>query len=203
LKNKLPDTSAICNPEYRALDKEHKKTSMLLSQYKVKYAEISLIDDKDFSEKQMNKHIKKKAEIQQNIEVMQKKKEDIIKKRKKPIKKIAFSELDDSKKFDSSLNDRKFFLDAVKIIAYRAETAMVNLIKKQMANPEQARSLIRRFYGADADIDVDKSQNILHVKVHRSNHWADDKVLEDLCLHLNDTLTVFPASNLTICFSLL
>jgi hypothetical protein len=37
-----------------------------------------------------------------------------------------------------------------KIIAYRAETAMVNRIKKQMANPEQARSLIRKFYRADA-----------------------------------------------------
>ena len=203
LKNKLPDTSAIVNPAYKALDKEHKKTSALLSEYKVKYAEISLVDNKDFSEKQMDKHIKKKATIQQNIEELQKKKEDIIEKKKATEKKITFNQLDENQKFDSSLNDKKFFMDTIKIIAYRAETAMANLIKTQMSNPEQARSLLRKFYSADADIEVDKLQKILYVKLHRSNHWADDKVLEFLCLQLNDTQTIFPASNLTLCFSLL
>ena len=129
LKNKLPDTSAIVNPAYKALDKEHKKTSAILSDYKLKYAEISLLDNKDFSEKQMDKHIKKKAAIQQNIEELQKKKEDIIEKKKAAEKKITFNQLDENQKFDSSLNDKKFFMDTIKIIAYRAETAMANLIK--------------------------------------------------------------------------
>jgi hypothetical protein len=203
LKNKLPATSSIVNPKYKALDKEHKKISTLLSGHKVKYAEITLMDDKDLSEKQMDKYLAKKASIKQNIEELQKQKDDIIEKKKATDKKITFNELDENQKFDTSLNDRKFFLDTVKIIAYRAETAMANLIKKQMSVPEQARSLIRRLYSSDADIEVDKINNILLVKLHRSNHWADDKVLEYLCEQLNDTQTVFPASNLMLHFSLL
>jgi len=50
------------------------------------------------------------------------------------------------------VNERKFFLDTLKVIAYRAETAMCNIIKKQMTNPEQARALMKKLYSADADI---------------------------------------------------
>jgi hypothetical protein len=203
LKNKLPDTSAIVNPEYRLLDQEHKKTSTLLSQCKSKYADMSLLDTEDMSEKQMNKHINKKAEIKQNIEELQQKKKEIIEKKKTTDRKITFDKLNENQKFDTSLNDKKFFLDTIKIIAYRAETAMANLIKKEMSNPEQARSLIRRIYSSDADIEVDKEQKLLKVKLHCSNHWADDKVMADLCQHLNETQTIFPASNLTLVFSLL
>jgi hypothetical protein len=82
---------------------------------------------------------------------LQQKKDDIIEKKKSVDKKITFNKLDENQRFDTSLNDKKFFLDTIKIIAYRAETAMANLIKKQMSNPEQARSLIRRIYSSDAD----------------------------------------------------
>jgi hypothetical protein len=203
LKNKLPDTSTVINPEYKELDKKHKETSALLSKTKIKYAETSLVDTGDLSEKKMEKHLKKKAEIEQDIEDLKRKLLEIIDKKKTVNKKISFSELEEYQKFDSSLNERKFFLDTIKIIAYRAETAMVNLVKKQMSNPEQARSLMRRLYSADADIEVDKTNHLLTVKIHRSNCWADDKVLEYLCEMLNETQTVFPASGLVLKFSLL
>jgi hypothetical protein len=202
LKNKLPDICSIVNPEYKALDQDHKKTTKLLSDYKVKYAETVLIDDKDFSEKQKTKLINQKAEIKQNIEIMEKKRKDIIEKKKSVDKKIPIGNLDKNQQFDSSLNERKFFMDTIKIIAYRAETTLVNIIKKQMSSPEQARALVRRLYSADADIEVDKINNILHVKIHRSNYWANDKILEYLCKQLNETMTVFPDSNLTLVFDL-
>lgn len=203
LKNKLPDTCMIVNPEYKALDQEHKKTTKLLSDYKVKYAETVFIDDKDFSEKQKTKLLNKKSEIKQNIEIIEKKREDIIEKKKTVDKKISLGNLAENQKFDTSLNERKFFLDTIKIIAYRAETTLNNIIKKQMSNPEQARALIRKLYSADADIEVDKINNILYVKIHRTNYWSDYKVLDDLCQQLNYTQTVFPTSKLMLLFSVL
>ena len=71
-----------------------------------------------------------------------------------------------------------------------------------MANPEQARSLIRKFYRADADIIVDNEKQVLHVKIHRTDHWADDKILVNLCEQLNQTQTIFPGSNLTLFYDL-
>ena len=71
-----------------------------------------------------------------------------------------------------------------------------------MANPEQARSLMRKLYSADADIETDKVNDFLIVKIHNTNHWAEDKILQNLCDNLNDTKTVFPSTNLTLKFKL-
>jgi hypothetical protein len=66
----------------------------------------------------------------------------------------------------------------MKIIAYRAETALCNIIKKEMASPEQARTLMRKFYSSDADIEVDKINSRLIVKLNSTNHWHEDIILE-------------------------
>jgi hypothetical protein len=201
LKRNLPDTSQIINPAYKALVNQQKETTASLFKQKMKYAQLSLREE-ELSEKQMEKHIRDKATVKQEIDVLQKKRTDIIVQKKETDKKVMFGEVYENKVFETSINEQKFFLDTLKIIAYRAETALANLIKKQMSVPAQARSLIRKIYQSDADIKVDQEKKILHVKIHRSNHWADDKVIDFLCLQLNLTQTIFPDSNLTLYFSL-
>ena len=71
-----------------------------------------------------------------------------------------------------------------------------------MANPEQARALMKKLYSADADIETDNVNNALIVKIHNTNHWAEDKILQNLCDNLNETQTVFPDTNLTLKFKL-
>ena len=93
-------------------------------------------------------------------------------------------------------------MDIIKIIVFLAETAMCNTIKQQMSVPEQARTLMRKLYSSDADIETDNVNKILTVKIHNTNHWADDKILQYLCDNLNETQTVFPDTNLTIQYKL-
>lgn len=200
-KSVLPDTSEVINPRYKELDKEQKRITTLLKNAKLKYAEASLCDKK-LDEKQMEKHIKKKANIKEDIDALEKRREDTIEMKKTVGKKIFFKSAFENQQFITSVNERKFFLDTIKIIAYRAETAMVNLVKKEMASPQKARSLVKRLYQADADIHIDKQNNILNVHVHRSNNWADDKILYSLCQQLNATKTVFPETSLIISYDL-
>jgi hypothetical protein len=200
-KRNLPDTSQIINPAYKTLVSQQKDTTASLSKQKMTYARISLRED-DLSEKQMEKHIREKAAVKQEIDALERKRTDIIAQKKATDKMVMFSEVYENKALETSINEQKFFLDTLKIIAYRAETALANLIKKQMSTPGQARSLIRKIYQSDADIKVDQENKNLHVKIHRSNHWADDKVIDFLCQQLNQTQTVFPDSDLTLCFSL-
>ena len=201
VKNFIPDTSSVINPKYRELDQRHKALSATINKKKIKYAAISL-QNKEMSEKEIQRYIKKKNDIQLEIEDLEKQRTTIIEVKKKTQKKILFKDLDENQKFDTSVNERKFFLDTIKIIAYRAETALCNVIKKQMASPKQARALIRKLYASDADIETDQTNNLLIVKIHGTNHWADDKILEYLCEQLNETETKFPATNLTCLFKL-
>ena len=200
-KNLIPDMSPVINPQYRELDREHKKITTLINNRKLKYAAISL-QNKEMSKREIERYAKKKSDMQLEIEDLEMQRTAIIAKKNVTDKKILFKDLDENQKFDSSINERKFFLDTIKIIAYRAETAMCNIIKKQMTSPEQARTLIRKMYSADADIELDEINDALIVKIHRTNHWADDKILEYLCAQLNETETLFPATNLTCLFKL-
>jgi hypothetical protein len=201
VKRNLPDTSQIINPAYRELQNQQKKLATSITGLKMKYAEISLSEN-NLSDKQMEKHIRKKAVLKQEIDALKEKRANIIAQKKVTDKNIMFGDVFENKTLETSINERKFFLDTIKIIAYRAETALANLIKKKMAVPERARSLIRTIYQSDADIKVDNDNKMLHVKIHRSNHWADDEVIDFLCQQLNETQTVFPDSDLTLCFSL-
>jgi hypothetical protein len=62
---------------------------------------------------------------------------------------------------------------------------------------------MRKFYMADADMKTDIENNKLRVFLHRTNHWTEDSILENLCDILNQTQTVFPNTNLTMAFDLL
>jgi hypothetical protein len=201
MKNTIPVSTSVINPQYKELDRQHKRVLSLLGKTKMKYAEITLAD-KEFSEKEMERFTKKKSDKKTEIEKLEIEKQEIIQKKKNTKKKIKFGDLDDNLKFDTAVNERKLFLDTIKVIAYRAETAMCNIIKKQMSSPTQARSLIRKLYAADADMETDEANKILTVKIHNTNHWADDKILQNLCDNLNQTQTVFPDTNLTLQFKL-
>ena len=200
-KDPVPDMSQVVNPEYRELDREHKKLITLINNKKVKFAWISL-QNKEMTEKEIDRFIKKKSDLQLEIEDLEKLRAAIIEKKKSTDKKVLFKDLDESQKFNTSVNERKLFLDTIKIITYRAETALCNIIKKQMASPQQARTLVRKFYSAAADTELDENNSFLIVKIHRTNHWADDSILEYLCAQLNETETAFPATNLTLQFKL-
>jgi len=159
LKNFIPDTSSIINPQYRELDRQHKTLSANINKQKIKYAGVSL-HCKEMSDREIQRYTRKKNDIQLEIESLEKQRTTIIEKKKKTEKKILFKDLDENQKFSSSVNERKFFLDAIKIIAYRAETALCNIIKKQMASPQQARTLIRKLYASDADIELDQTNDV-------------------------------------------
>ena len=200
-KNPVPDMSPVVNPRYRELDRQHKKITALVNNKKIKYAQISL-QNREMSKKESESYAKKKSDMQMEIEDLENERAAIITEKNAIDKKILFRDLDENQKFDTSVNERKFFLDTIKIIAYRAETALCNIIKKQMTSPRQARTLIRKLYASDADIELDKNKAALIVKPHRTNHRADDAIMEYLCAQLNETLTLFPATNLTCQFKL-
>ena len=55
---------------------------------------------------------------------------------------------------------RKHLLDTIKMIAYRAETAMAVLVREHMARTDDARALLRELYRSEADLLPDEKKKI-------------------------------------------
>ena len=201
LKEKISETTILINPAHRTLEGQLKKITSKLNYRKAKFGSMEL-GDIPIDDKKAKKFLAKKAELRNEIVVLEQE-ADLIKQKKKQVpRKIQFSQLPENEKFDNAINQRKAFLDIIKMIAYRAETAMANRIKPNMSHPDEARKLLQQVYQSDANLWVNKNDRELCVELHRMSYWKDDKIIEKLCDQLNETKTKFPGTDLTICYKL-
>jgi hypothetical protein len=200
-KGKITDTTSLINPEYRILENARKKITSKLNRVKAKFATLTL-QSESIDEKTMEKYISKKEELKDEIEQKETEIEQIKLQRKSVPKRITYSELPENEKFDNVINQRKHFLDTIKLITYRAETALSNMAKEYMSHKDESRILLKQIYKTDANLIVDDENQKLIVEIHRLAHWKDDVVLEKLCTAMNLTETKFPDSNLTLIYRL-
>ena len=123
-------------------------------------------------------------------------------KRSEISKRITFSELEENEKFKAVYNERKHFIDTIKVIAYQAETALANTIKQYMAKPAEARILTQQIFKSDADFYIDNHNKTLEIRIHHLSTNRDSRALKKLCQFLNQTETIFPNTNLRLIYKL-
>ncbi len=203
LKTNIPATTTLINPLYRNLENKRKKLTSKLNIIKTKFANL-ILQSESFEDKEMEKYLLKKQELQQEIQGFEKGIKEIKEQKKQTPRKIAYNELPENEKFDNVINQRKHFLDTIKIIAYRAETAMVSIIKQYMndSHKDEARMLLKQIYKSDADLMVNKENKTLTVRIHPLSHHKNDRILEQFCEQLNQTQTLFPDTDLTLIYKL-
>ncbi len=57
---------------------------------------------------------------------------------------LALKDLPEAERLSQLRTAKKHFVDTIKLLAYRAETALVALAREKLSRPEDARSLIRQ-----------------------------------------------------------
>jgi len=124
----MDDTIKVVNPQYRKLDSQIRSTNAKLSRNRAQYAAL-LLDD-EIEEKNIQEFVQKKAELKEIIELLEKEVEVLKSQRKETNKHIFFSDLPEEEKFKTLKKKGKQFIDTIKMIAYRAETAMANILQE-------------------------------------------------------------------------
>ncbi len=200
-KERITDTTVLINPEYRTLENLRKKITSKLNRVKAKFATLTL-QSEPINDKSMEKYTSDKENLKEEIGGLELDIEQVKAYKKLIPRKITYAELPDNDKFDNVINQRKHFLDTIKLIAYRAETALSNIAKEYMSHKDEARLLLKQIYKTDANMMVDDENGKLIIEIHRLAHWKDDVVLEKLCQEMNHTETKFPNSNLTLSYKM-
>jgi len=93
-------------------------------------------------------------------------------------------------------------LDTLKMIAYRAETAMANVLAPLLARPDEARRLLRAIYTTEADLLPDPQAGTLTVRLHHLANGVSEPRRPHTRDELNATETAFPRSNLRLILQL-
>jgi hypothetical protein len=95
----------------------------------------------------------------------------------------------------------KHLTDTIKMLAYRAETALARLLADHYARTEdEGRALIREILLSDADIVPDPAQQRLVVRLHSLANPRSNAAMATLCDHLNTLAVVYPGTTLRLVY---
>jgi prepilin-type processing-associated H-X9-DG protein len=196
----IPDTTQVVNPGYRRLDGQVRSKVGILNRRRAKFAALTL--EGEIAPKKMAAYLDQKARLQEEITQLQAEIEQLKGERKDTPRHIPISQLPEEVRFQRLRTQSKHFIDTIKMIAYRAETAMAQVLRETMSRPDDTRSLLRAIYNAEADLIPDETAHTLTVRLHHLANACADAAVRHLCEELNATETVFPGTDLRLVYEL-
>ena len=143
----------MVNPKRRELDRQKRSVKSKLTHRQARFAALTLHPEPD--EAAQVKWEKRKAELVEEIEQYEKEFADIDSKLKTTPSHLAWDELPATEKFQRLAPSRKQLVDTVKMIAYRAETALASILRESLARTDDARSLLCDLFRSEADLVPD------------------------------------------------
>jgi hypothetical protein len=196
----IPDTVRVVNPTRRELEGKIRARTGWLSRRRAEFG--GLILQEPIEPARVERWGNKKAALQEEIAGLEKALGELKERRKDIPSHLSFKDLPEDQRFERLAVQSKHFIDTIKMIAYRAESAMVHVLRDHMAKHDDARSLLRGLYRTEADLLPDYQAGTLRVCLHHQANRATDVALAHLCEQLNETETVFPATNLRLVYEL-
>jgi transposase-like protein len=193
-------TTTVVNPDYRTVDNQIRRLNSNLSRKKAEFGELILSGE--IEPQQVEGYEQSKAQLQDEISFYQSQVDQLKQQRKNIDKHITFDKLPKQQQFSKLAEEKKHIMDTIKMIAYRAETAMANILKSKLNRTDDARALLRQIYKTEADIDPDENSKRLTIKLHGLTSKGSNDMVTFLCDKLNETETLYPGTNLRMVFKL-
>ena len=152
--------------------------------------------------KKIEAFTQRKSALQEDIEHLRKEAEALKALRKATKRHVTYDQLPKEARFDRLSTQSKHLIDTIKMVAYRAETAMAQIVRQKMTRHDDARSLLRAIYNTEADMVPDRNAKTLTIRLHPLANNSSDQAVRHLCEELNRTETVFPGTELRLIYEL-
>ena len=197
----ISESTPVVNPLYREADGDVRKLAARIGRKRCECSEVILCDD--IEPDKVVEYETKKSAILEDIRLMEKDLEELKDCRKALPKHVKLGDLPEEDQFRQLGARSKNFIDTIKMIAYRAETAMVNIVRQTMSHTDEARKLVSSLYATAADIKPDQEAETLTVWLHQPANRSSAITIEKLCDELNETNVTFPGTNLRLIYKLI
>lgn len=196
----LPATTTVVNPAWRKLDSQIRREQALLARQRAAFGALSLSAAPEPPE--LETWQAEKARLHEASTIRQSRLEEGKAERKKIPRHLAMKELPKEEQFPRLRAQRKHLVDTIKLIAYRAETALLGTLREKLARRDDGRALVRELMRSTADLRPDAEQKTLTVCLHPLPSRLQDQAVRHLAEELTATETVFPGTDLRLVFSL-
>ena len=196
----VPDTVQVVNPQWRQLDHSVRVQRAVLARKKNDFA--ALVREGEIETDNGQQLLSRKQALQGELPQQEDRIAELKGQRREQERKIRFAKPPAADRFDQLSNRSKHFIDTIRIVAYRAETAWVHILREKLQahHQDDARRLARQIFKTEANLIPDPQAKTLTVEIHGLSTPRDDVALEHLCAELTETETNYPGTELRLIY---
>jgi len=198
----LGDAEKVVNPAWRDLNRSYKAIKNKHRYRSAVFAEMSLHPQSEESTVRYEKWLVKKGALLEEIQSYEHQIAEDKARLKETPKHISWAQLEEKDRFHQLLPGRKRLTDTVRMIAYRAETAMATLLVSPTVDFVAARTLLQNLFVTEADILPDYENKVLFVRVHSASRPAANSSLKQLFDKLNKAQVEYLGTDLQLVYEL-
>lgn len=196
----VSETTRVVNPAARTLGAQIKSKAAQLSRRRAEYGAGELAGPLEVQVAE--EYQCRQTQLRQTIEALEKEVQTLKQKRKEVPSHLTLGELPPAERFQQFSRAKKHLVDTIKMVAYRAETALAMSLRQHMARTDDARALLREIFVTAADLYPDETAGTLTVNLHHLSNACSDQLAAKLTEELNATETIFPGTKLQMVFKL-
>ena len=196
----LDKTIMVVNREYSNFSYKLKKLRERKARCQAKL--YALVEENIEGEmEQAGKNIEKQLYFRHRIESLEAEEQEILAQRAQHPYKISIGEMSKHARYNKLKTESKHLQNIIKIICYRAETAIANLLTAHYRkSSNEIRALVKSIIFAKADLYPDYYTNTLTVRLNSLVTPGDNMAARKICQVLNDYEEVFPGIKLKLVF---
>lgn len=193
----LPGTTRLVNPAWRALESQARRLTSELTRQRAAFAAHTLRPEESDPAAAARHEEKKGAAL--SALTAKEAELTVSKDQRKAIPRhIELKDLPEEQRVAQLRSGRKHFIDTIKLIAYRAETALVQLARETLKRADDARSFVRGLMNTSINLRPDTASGHLRIELHGQTNPVHDSVVHALCNELNTTETHYPGTSLRL-----
>ena len=190
----------VVNPEYRKLTNELKKTREKKTRIEARvYRKIESKEGKTIE--QVKADIANTCDLIEQVNNYNQEITILTDKRSTKPSRISLAEMPKEKRYDKLKQESKKYKNAIVMLAYRAETALYNVLSEFFKETENnGRMLLKEIFSADADMIPDYQNKTLTIALHSMSTPRTNQAVAKLCVFLNETATIYPYTELKMIY---
>lgn len=196
----MPDTAFTVNPAWRTVNAAIRRKQAEWRRVKAVLGAASL--EKELSESAVSKFQLEQGQWKEQSDALETELTALKQQRKQLPHHVAVKDLPEESAFTRLRSERKFFLDTIKMIAYRAETSMVSIVREKLVRTDDGRALLQQIFQTAIDLIPNPQEKTLTVRLHHLTQRAHDDVIRHLCDELNATQSEFPGTDYKLIYTL-
>lgn len=192
----------IVNPHYRKLTHQLKKIREKIQRLEARFfpliqlaIEQPLDDLPAITNKQM--------EYKEKIDSLKKQEDELKNQRSNTKPRLKVCQMPQQERYNKLKTESKLLMNVIKMICYRAESAVAQCIAPYLAKAEnEKRMVVKQIIQSNADLTPDYDNNTLTITLHALSAERFNTAADELAKLLNQTETIFPSTDLKMIFEI-